>query len=155
MKRLLIITALLALLLPVQAVGADAKKQYSSPRRYPAEIECAINRDIQKADSLVKAGKPDEALTFYKKSLKSKDSLYNLITTSQMEEILSLYNMDKLTLQKEQRRNMFHQICLSISVIIIFALLLFNIHIYRSRKRLQKDEKEMRRLTAIAEKRMR
>ena len=91
MKRLLIITALLALLLPVQAVGADAKKQYSSPRRYPAEIECAINRDIQKADSLVKAGKPDEALTFYKKSLKSKDSLYNLITTSQMEEILSLY----------------------------------------------------------------
>lgn len=75
MKRLLIITALLALLLPVQAVGADAKKQYSSPRRYPAEIECAINRDIQKADSLVKAGKPDEALTFYKKSLKSKDSL--------------------------------------------------------------------------------
>jgi len=46
---------------------------------------------------------------------------------------------------------MFHQICLSISVIIIFALLLFNIHIYRSRKRLQKDEKEMRRLTAIAE----
>ena len=151
MKRLLIITALLALLLPVQAVGTDAKKQYSSPRRYPAEIECAINRDIQKADSLVKAGKPDEALTFYKKSLKSKDSLYNLITTSQMEEILSLYNMDKLTLQKEQRRNMFHQICLSISVIIIFALLLFNIHIYRSRKRLQKDEKEMRRLTAIAE----
>ena len=90
MKRLLIITALLALLLPVQAVGTDAKKQYSSPRRYPAEIECAINRDIQKADSLVKAGKPDEALTFYKKSLKSKDSLYNRITTSQMEEILSL-----------------------------------------------------------------
>lgn len=151
MKRLLIITALLALLLPVQAIGTDAKKQYSSPRRYPAEIECAINRDIQKADSLVKAGKPDEALTFYKKSLKSKDSLYNHITTSQMEEILSLYNMDKPTLQKEQRRNMFHQICLSISVIIIFALLLFNIHIYRSRKRLQKDEKEMRRLTAIAE----
>ena len=81
MKRLLIITALLALLLPVQAVGTDAKKQYSSPRRYPAEIECAINRDIQKADSLVKAGKQDEALTFYKKSLKSKDSLYNRITT--------------------------------------------------------------------------
>lgn len=31
MKRLLIITALLALLLPVQAVGADAKN--STPRR--------------------------------------------------------------------------------------------------------------------------
>ena len=46
---------------------------------------------------------------------------------------------------------MFHQACLYISVIIILALLLTNIHIYRSRKRLQKNEKEIRRLTSIAE----
>ena len=68
-----------------------------------------------------------------------------------MEEILSLYNMDKLILQREQRHSMFHQTCLYISVIIILALLLSNIHIYRSRKRLQKNEKEIRRLTSIAE----
>ncbi len=46
---------------------------------------------------------------------------------------------------------MFHQTSLYISVIIILALLLSNIHIYRSRKRLQKNEKEIRRLTSIAE----
>lgn len=152
MKRLpIIILVFLGMLLPMQAIGTDAQPRHSSPHQRPAEIEHTINCCIRKADSLVKAGKPDEALSFYKKSLKTKDSLYNLLTTSQMEEILSLYNMDKLMLQKEQKRSMFHQTCLSISVIIIIALILFNIHIYRSRKRLQKDEKEMRRLTAIAE----
>ena len=151
MKRSFIIPTLLTLLLPVQIINADVQSQNSVLRQHSIEIEGLINNDIRKADSLVKAGKPDEALTYYKSSLKSKDSLYNLITNSQMEEILSLYNMDKLILQREQRRSMFHQACLYISVIIILALLLTNIHIYRSRKRLQKNEKEIRRLTSIAE----
>ena len=151
MKRSFIIPTLLTLLLPVQIINADVQSQNSVLRQHSIEIEGLINNDIRKADSLVKAGKPDEALTYYKSSLKSKDSLYNLITNSQMEEILSLYNMDKLILQREQRRRMFHQACLYISVIIILALLLTNIHIYRSRKRLQKNEKEIRRLTSIAE----
>lgn len=151
MKKLFIILTLLTLLLPVQIINADVQSLHSALRQHSIEIEEFINNDIRKADSLVKAGKPDEALTYYKRSLKSKDSLYNLITNSQMEEILSLYNMDKLILQREQRRSMFHQTSLSILVIIILALLLFNIHIYRSRKRLQKNEKEIRRLTSIAE----
>ena len=146
MKRSFIIPTLLTLLLPVQIINADVQSQNSVLRQHSIEIEGLINNDIRKADSLVKAGKPDEALTYYKSSLKSKDSLYNLITNSQMEEILSLYNMDKLILQREQRRRMLY-----ISVIIILALLLTNIHIYRSRKRLQKNEKEIRRLTSIAE----
>lgn len=151
MKRSFIIPTLLILLLPVQIINADVQSQNSVLHQHSIEIERCINNGIRKADSLVKTGKPDEALTYYKSSLKSKDSLYNLITNSQMEEILSLYNMDKLILQREQRHSMFHQTCLYISVIIILALLLSNIHIYRSRKRLQKNEKEIRRLTSIAE----
>ena len=151
MKRSFIIPTLLILLLPVQIINADVQSQNSVLHQHSIEIERCINNNIRKADSLVKAGKPDEALTYYKSSLKSKDSLYNLITNSQMEEILSLYNMDKLILQREQRHSMFHQTSLYISVIIILALLLSNIHIYRSRKRLQKNEKEIRRLTSIAE----
>ncbi len=144
MKRSFIIPTLLTLLLPVQIINADVQSQNSVLRQHSIEIEGLINNDIRKADSLVKAGKPDEALTYYKSSLKSKDSLYNLITNSQMEEILSLYNMDKLILQREQRRSMFHQACLYISVIIILALLLTNIHIYRSRKRLQMEANMMK-----------
>ena len=151
MKRSFILPTLLILLLPVQIINADVQSQNSVLHQHSIEIERCINNGIRKADSLVKTGKPDEELTYYKSSLKSKDSLYNLITNSQMEEILSLYNMDKLILQREQRHSMFHQTCLYISVIIILALLLSNIHIYRSRKRLQKNEKEIRRLTSIAE----
>ena len=150
MKRSFIIPTLLILLLPVQIINADVQSQNSVLHQHSIEIERCINNDIRKADSLVKTGKPDEALTYYKSSLKSKDSLYNLITNSQMEEILSLYNMDKLILQREQRHSMFHQTCLYISVIIILALLLSNIHIYRSRKRLQKNEKEIRRIAVKA-----
>lgn len=151
MKQLLIILTLLVLPLSVQSINTDRKSPPSLSHKQLVEIEHDIIYGIRQADSLVNAGKPDEALSFYKKSLKAKDSLYNLLTTSQMEEILASYNIDKLILQKEQRRSMFHYICLTVSIIIIIALLLFNIHIYRSRKHLQKDEKEMKRLTAIAE----
>ena len=151
MKQLLIILTLLVLPLSVQSINTDRKGSPSLSHKQLVDIEHDIIYGIRQADSLVNAGKPDEALSFYKKSLKAKDSLYNLLTTSQMEEILASYNIDKLILQKEQRRSMFHYICLTVSIIIIIALLLFNIHIYRSRKHLQKDEKEMKRLTAIAE----
>ena len=74
-----------------------------------------------------------------------------VFSTSQIEQIQSLYNMDQLLFQKEQRQATFHRICLVTSIIIIIALLLFNLHMYRSRKRLQQDEKEMRKLAIIAE----
>lgn len=117
----------------------------------PFSIKDAMTYSIQKADLLVEMGKPDEALPLYKKVIKAKDSLYNDLATSQMEEIQSLYNIDQLILQKEKRRTMYHYTCLLISVTALIALIIFNIHIYRSRKRLKSDEKEMRKLAAIAE----
>lgn len=117
----------------------------------PYSAKDAMTYSIQKADLLVEMGQPAEALPLYKKVIKTKDSLYNDLATSQMEEIQSLYNIDKLILQKEKRRTMYHYICLLISVIALIALIIFNIHIYRSRKRLKSDEKEMRKLAAIAE----
>lgn len=84
MKRSFIIPTLLILLLPVQIINADVQSQNSVLHQHSIEIERCINNGIRKADSLVKTGKPDEALTYYKSSLKSKDSLYNLITNSPM-----------------------------------------------------------------------
>ena len=74
MKRSFIIPTLLILLLPVQIINADVQSQNSVLHQHSIEIERCINNNIRKADSLVKAGKPDEALTYYKSSLKSKDS---------------------------------------------------------------------------------
>lgn len=117
----------------------------------PISLDDAMIYGLQKADILVKMGFPDDALPIYKQITKARDSLYTVFSTSQIEQIQSLYNMDQLLLQKEQRQATFHRICLVTSIIIIIALLLFNLHMYRSRKRLQQDEKEMRKLAIIAE----
>lgn len=106
---------------------------------------------LQKADLLVKMGRPDEALPLYKQITKSKDSLYTAFSASQIEQIQTIYNMDKLILQKEKRQKTFHRICLATSVVIILGLVFFNIRIYKNRKQLQQDEKEMRKLADIAE----
>lgn len=111
----------------------------------------AITYGSQKANILVEMGRADEALPIYKQISKTKDSLYTVFSTSQMKQIQSMYNMDKLILQKEQRQATFHHICLGTSIIVLMALLLFNVHMYKSRRRLQQDEKEMRRLATIAE----
>lgn len=118
----------------------------------PISLDDAMIYGLQKADILVKMGFPDDALPIYKQITKARDSLYTVFSTSQIEQIQSLYNMDQLLFQKEQRQATFHRICLITSIIIIIALLLFNLHMYRSRKRLQQDEKEMRKLAIIAEK---
>lgn len=117
----------------------------------PISLDDAMIYGLQKADILVKMGFPDDALPIYKQITKAKDSLYTVFSTSQIEQIQSLYNMDQLLFQKEQRQATFHRICLVTSIIIIIALLLFNLHMYRSRKWLQQDEKEMRKLAIIAE----
>lgn len=117
----------------------------------PISLDNAMIYGLQKADILVKMGLPDDALPIYKQITKARDSLYTVFSTSQIEQIQSLYNMDQLLFQKEQRQATFHRICLVTSIIIIIALLLFNLHMYRSRKRLQQDEKEMRKLAIIAE----
>lgn len=117
----------------------------------PISPDDAMIYGLQKADILVKMGNPDDALPIYKQITKARDSLYTAFSTSQIEQIQSLYNMDKLLFQKEQRQATFNRICLAISIIIIIALVLFNLHMYRSRKRLQQDEKEMRKLAIIAE----
>lgn len=117
----------------------------------PLSPDDAMMYGLQKANILVNMGRPDDALPLYQQITKSKDSLYTAFSSSQIEQVQTSYNMDKLILQKEQRQATFHRICLVISIIVIIALLLFNLHMYRSRKRLQQDENEMRRLAAIAE----
>ncbi len=117
----------------------------------PISPEDAHTYSIRKADLLVRMGRPDEALPIYQKITKAKDSLYTTFSVSQIEQIQTIYNMDKLILQKEQRQAIFHHICLAIFIVIIILLFLFNIHVYSSRKHLERDEKEMHRLATIAE----
>ncbi|MDO4163810.1 MAG: histidine kinase dimerization/phospho-acceptor domain-containing protein [Bacteroides sp.] len=105
----------------------------------------------RKADILVKMGHPDEALPIYEQTLIEKDSIYRDVAILQMEQIRSLYEIDKLTLQKEQQSANFKYFSLSVIFISTLSLIFFAIHLYRSRKKMLKNEKEAQQLTQIAE----
>ena len=111
----------------------------------------AILYMAMKADILVDMGHPEVAINIYKKVMRDKDSLYRGLSNAQMEQIQSLYNMDKLVLKREQQQEKIHYFVLIVIGIALLALIAFVIHMYFSRKRLQKDEKEMARLSEIAE----
>lgn len=64
----------------------------------------AILYMAMKADILVDMGHPEVAINIYKKVMHDKDSLYRGLSNAQMEQIQSLYNMDKLVLKREQQQ---------------------------------------------------
>lgn len=117
----------------------------------PVSPDDAMAYGLTKANILVEMGLPDEAYSIYKRISKSRDSLQTVFANSQIEQVQSLYNMDQLLLQREQRKNIFRHICLVIFIVTTLALLFFNIHMYRNKKRLQQNEEEMRKLAIIAE----
>ena len=105
MKRSFIIPTLLILLLPVQIINADVQSQNSVLHQHSIEIERCINNNIRKADSLVKAGKPDEALTYYKSSLNffvwQRQKRFSYLRTSQILHKKNLLDSSRfLTFQK-------------------------------------------------------
>lgn len=64
----------------------------------------AILYMAMKADILVDMGHPEVAINIYRKVMRDKDSLYRGLSNAQMEQIQSLYNMDKLVLKREQQQ---------------------------------------------------
>ena len=104
-----------------------------------------------KADILVDMGRANESLDIYKKVMRDKDSLYRNLSHTQMEQIQSLYDMDKLLLQREQWRAKIHIIFLAVIGTALLALITFVVNMYLSRKRLQRDAKEAARLNQVAE----
>lgn len=111
----------------------------------------AILYMAMKADILVDMKRSDLAIDIYKKVMHDKDSTYRALSNSQMEQIQSLYNMDKLVLKREQQQEKIHYFVLIVIGIALIALITFVVHMYISRKKLQKDEKEVARLSEIAE----
>lgn len=121
----------------------ELTKQFSFPD--------AIFYEAMKADILVDAGQPDEALHLYKKVMNDKDSLYLDLSDLQMKQIQELYNMDKLLLEREKRQAKVQTFLLIVIGISLVALIIFVIKMYFSRRKLQKDAEEVARLSLIAE----
>ena len=106
---------------------------------------------IKRAAILTDAGRVDEAIPLFQSSLAKKDSFYRALSVSQIDEIYQMRNMDNLLLEKEQHKTMIRYIVLILIAIALLALIPSTLRIYYARKRLKKEEEEIRRMTLIAE----
>lgn len=106
---------------------------------------------LKRAAILTDAGQIDEAISLFQSSLAKKDSFYRELSVSQMDEIYQMRNMDNLILEKEQYKTMIHYIGLVLIAIALLILIPSTIRIYYVRKKLKKEEEEIRRMTLIAE----
>lgn len=110
-----------------------------------------LNYKIEHAALLAEAGQIDEAIPLFRDLLAKKDSFYRALSTSQMDEIFQMRNMDNLLLEKEQYKEMIHYIGLTLIAIAFLILLPSTIRIYYVRKKLKKEEEEIREMSQIAE----
>ncbi len=95
-----------------------------------------------KADVLLEMGKYKEALFYYERSNHIQDSIINVISGVQMDEIKSMYHYDRLLLEKGEIRNRMQIILLlTVSVALLISILYMK-RVNRIRKALKVAEYE-------------
>lgn len=111
-----------------------------------AEIDSALNplflnfsanylvMQTKKADVLYEKGDIDKALKLYKQIQPEKDSINNMSLNTQMERIRSNYMADKISLERERKKNTIQMIILYVIIVVFIVLLLFIYRINRIRK---------------------
>lgn len=109
-----------------------------------------LNYNIRRAGILADEGRFDEAIPLFQRILAKKESFYRDLSTSQMEEIHQMRNMDDLTLEKEQHKAMVHYIMIALIIIALLILIPSTVRIYYVRKRLRKEEEKIREMSRSA-----
>lgn len=106
---------------------------------------------IEHASILTDAGQTDEAIPLFQSLLAKKDSFYRALSISQTNEIYQMRNMDNLLLEKEQYKAMIHYAGLGLIAIALLILIPSVVRINYVRKKLKKEEEEIRNMSRIAE----
>ena len=106
---------------------------------------------IKRAGILADAGRTDEAIPLLRNLLAKKDTFYQHLSTSQMEEIYEMKKIDELLLEKEKHRSIIQTIELALITIALIILIPATICIFYVKKRLKKEEEEIKKMTQIAE----
>ena len=106
---------------------------------------------IKRAGILADAGRTDEAIPLLRNLLAKKDTFYQHLSTSQMEEIYEMKKIDELLLEKEKHRSIIQTIELALITIALIILIPATIRIFYVKKRLKKEEEEIKKMTQIAE----
>lgn len=110
-----------------------------------------LNYRVHRAGILAEAGLTDEAIPQLRSLLAKKDSFYQHLSTTQMDEIYEMRKIDELILEKEQHRSIVQTIELVLIIIALLILIPATIRIFYVKKRLKKEEEEIREMTRIAE----
>ena len=106
---------------------------------------------IKRAGILADAGRTDEAIPLLRNLLAKKDTFYQHLSTSQMEEIYEMKKIDELLLEKEKHRSIIQTIELALITIALIILIPATIRIFYVKKRLKKEEEEIKKMTQIEE----
>lgn len=110
-----------------------------------------LNHRIRQAGILADMGRIDESISSFKSLLAQKDSFYNELSTSQMDEIYQMRNMDDLVLKKEERKKPIYYISFILIAVTLSIMIPATIRIYRLRKKIMKEEKKILELNLITE----
>lgn len=110
-----------------------------------------LNYRIKRASILADANRFGEAIPLFQELLAKKDSFYRNLSTSQMDEIHQMRNLDLLLLEKEQHKTFVHYIIIALIVIALLIFIPSTIRIYCVRKRLKEEEDKIRQMMLIAE----
>ncbi len=116
--------------------------------QYPSVVTA---QNIKKADILMAAGRMSEALPLYKKAIAENDSINLSVSRKQMEQIQSIYDVEKLLLEKEQLKSTHQMIILFVIGIMLILSAGFTFRFYRARRVLRRSEHETREATRITE----
>ncbi len=104
-----------------------------------------------KADVLLEMGKYKEALYYYERSNHIQDSIINVISGVQMDEIKSMYHYDRLLFEKGKIKNRMQLIILLTVGVALFISGLYMRRISRIRRDLKMAEDDTLRATQKAE----
>lgn len=89
---------------------------------------------IKRAGILADAGRTDEAIPLLRNLLAKKDTFYQHLSTSQMEEIYEMKKIDELLLEKEKHRSIIQTIELALITIALIILIPATIRIFYVKK---------------------
>lgn len=106
---------------------------------------------VKKAHILSHAGKYNEAIELYQESLLGKDSIDHVLAGKQMEQIQTIYKVNKLLLENERIKSNLSIILLIVLSLLIILISLLIIRMLFVRKKLKDSERETRKAYQVAE----
>lgn len=92
-------------------------------------------------------GRDVEALQLLKRAKTVRDSLQIELLNTQTEQVKSIHDVYLLQQEKERNYRYLQIIIISFLIVSIIAITVFIVYTYRARRKLERDEAEMRRMT--------